>query len=268
MGYLVCEKYGGYYELQKGESPANFDVCQCGGRLGYYDHIFDSLKEEKQSKNDMGGYQENFHNEKEELNKELEFYQNIRNESRISPYRSEKILLNSGAVILVFAICPFFYGITYNFWPLTIMGLITVFLSCWLYLNSRNKDKIAQETFMEKVYTIYGIFFVSIAIMFLIFLITNYNKMVSYGGYYLCFFIIFIAIYFSVITFVRYSVPYDPLSPRDPRSNIKVKFYSVPEYGIPQYEPYESQDPFNSKESVILVFPVVGILLIWIIGQL
>jgi len=35
LGYLKCEKCGGYYELQEGESPDDFDVCECGGKLGY-----------------------------------------------------------------------------------------------------------------------------------------------------------------------------------------------------------------------------------------
>lgn len=33
MGYLVCEKCGGYYEFQKGEFPEDFESCQCGGKL-------------------------------------------------------------------------------------------------------------------------------------------------------------------------------------------------------------------------------------------
>jgi hypothetical protein len=37
MGYLICEKCGGYYELQKGESLSDFDCCQCGGKLEYYE---------------------------------------------------------------------------------------------------------------------------------------------------------------------------------------------------------------------------------------
>ncbi len=33
-GYLICEKCGGYYELQPGESPDDFaDDCECGGKL-------------------------------------------------------------------------------------------------------------------------------------------------------------------------------------------------------------------------------------------
>jgi hypothetical protein len=35
LGYLECEKCGGYYELQPGESSKDFEKCQCGGDLKY-----------------------------------------------------------------------------------------------------------------------------------------------------------------------------------------------------------------------------------------
>jgi hypothetical protein len=36
LGYLVCDKCQGYYELQSGESPKDFlDNCECGGTLNY-----------------------------------------------------------------------------------------------------------------------------------------------------------------------------------------------------------------------------------------
>ena len=36
QGYLVCEKCGGYYHLQHGESPEDFsDKCDCGGNLKF-----------------------------------------------------------------------------------------------------------------------------------------------------------------------------------------------------------------------------------------
>ncbi len=35
LGYLVCEECGGYYELKPGESPEDFDKCDCGGKLKY-----------------------------------------------------------------------------------------------------------------------------------------------------------------------------------------------------------------------------------------
>lgn len=42
MGYLKCEKCGGYYELQDGESPADFeDICECGGQLNYVQNLDD-----------------------------------------------------------------------------------------------------------------------------------------------------------------------------------------------------------------------------------
>lgn len=35
-GYLLCDKCGGYYQLQPGESPDDFsNTCECGGRLEY-----------------------------------------------------------------------------------------------------------------------------------------------------------------------------------------------------------------------------------------
>lgn len=33
MDYLVCDDCGGYYELKPGESPEDFDRCECGGKL-------------------------------------------------------------------------------------------------------------------------------------------------------------------------------------------------------------------------------------------
>jgi len=33
--YLECEKCGGFYELQSGESPEDFEECECGGKLKY-----------------------------------------------------------------------------------------------------------------------------------------------------------------------------------------------------------------------------------------
>jgi hypothetical protein len=51
MGYLICEKCGGYYELQKGESLSDFDCCQCGGKLKYYE---DSVQEKILDNNLLG----------------------------------------------------------------------------------------------------------------------------------------------------------------------------------------------------------------------
>jgi hypothetical protein len=38
-GYLICENCNGYYHLQDGESPSDFDYCECGGHLNYQDEL-------------------------------------------------------------------------------------------------------------------------------------------------------------------------------------------------------------------------------------
>ncbi|MCE7698420.1 MAG: zinc ribbon domain-containing protein, partial [Methanobacterium paludis] len=38
-GYVVCEKCGGYYELEEGESPDDFESCSCGGKLKYVKNL-------------------------------------------------------------------------------------------------------------------------------------------------------------------------------------------------------------------------------------
>jgi hypothetical protein len=35
MPFVICEECSGYYELQEGESPDDFEACQCGGNLKY-----------------------------------------------------------------------------------------------------------------------------------------------------------------------------------------------------------------------------------------
>ncbi|WP_394700797.1 TIGR04086 family membrane protein [uncultured Methanobacterium sp.] len=41
--HLVCDKCGGYYELQLGESPEDFtDKCECGGNLKYVQDLNDT----------------------------------------------------------------------------------------------------------------------------------------------------------------------------------------------------------------------------------
>lgn len=45
MPYILCEECKGYYELQKGESINDFDVCQCGGNLKYINSLDDDYNE-------------------------------------------------------------------------------------------------------------------------------------------------------------------------------------------------------------------------------
>jgi hypothetical protein len=50
MSYLVCNKCGGYYELQPGDSLDNFDL-QCGGRLKYYNSLDNHYNKNNQESN-------------------------------------------------------------------------------------------------------------------------------------------------------------------------------------------------------------------------
>lgn len=38
-GYLICENCNGYYQLQEGETPSDFDFCECGGHLNYHETL-------------------------------------------------------------------------------------------------------------------------------------------------------------------------------------------------------------------------------------
>lgn len=48
-GYLVCNKCGGYYELQKGESPKDFGECKCGGSLTHVKNLGENEEVTKDS---------------------------------------------------------------------------------------------------------------------------------------------------------------------------------------------------------------------------
>jgi len=39
MSYLICQKCGGYYQLQGDESPEDFVSCRCGGQLIYSEYL-------------------------------------------------------------------------------------------------------------------------------------------------------------------------------------------------------------------------------------
>lgn len=67
MGYLICEKCEGYYELQKGEAADDFQSCACGGKLKYVKNLDESiLKSDKSKKMSKCAYcgAENVNNDK------------------------------------------------------------------------------------------------------------------------------------------------------------------------------------------------------------
>ena len=50
MGYLFCEKCESIYKLLPDDSPADFDKCECGGELIYYDILEDLGNPDKAKK--------------------------------------------------------------------------------------------------------------------------------------------------------------------------------------------------------------------------
>ncbi|MBI5680532.1 MAG: hypothetical protein HZC47_06555 [Methanobacterium sp.] len=60
MSYIICDKCGGYYELKEGESPDEFDSCQCGGKLRYANYLYgksyDSNESENKIKEKISGF--------------------------------------------------------------------------------------------------------------------------------------------------------------------------------------------------------------------
>ncbi|MDO9043825.1 MAG: hypothetical protein Q7U35_00780 [Methanobacteriaceae archaeon] len=46
MPFLECDNCGGYYELEDGESLDDFDVCQCGGELKYFNSLSNFLDDQ------------------------------------------------------------------------------------------------------------------------------------------------------------------------------------------------------------------------------
>ena len=48
LGYLVCEKCGGYYELKNGEAINDFEGCECGGKFKFVKSLDESKLEKDQ----------------------------------------------------------------------------------------------------------------------------------------------------------------------------------------------------------------------------
>ena len=56
MDYLICDKCEGYYELQSGESPNDFDLsCDCGGELQFHNMSNDYASENNEPKREIIG---------------------------------------------------------------------------------------------------------------------------------------------------------------------------------------------------------------------
>lgn len=66
--YLVCTRCNGYYQLDEGESPEEFEECQCGGELILVEDIYDYF--------DNGEYNDYEHEYKYEFDEYAPNYRN------------------------------------------------------------------------------------------------------------------------------------------------------------------------------------------------
>lgn len=104
-GYLICENCNGYYHLQDGESPSDFDFCECGGHLNYQEELdvisenhssdtFESVEEDidyeemQQMVINLKNKAEKRKKEFEELSKKVEIQEELLNEIKGSQWTS------------------------------------------------------------------------------------------------------------------------------------------------------------------------------------
>ncbi|SCG85284.1 hypothetical protein [Methanobacterium congolense] len=165
MSYLICERCGGYYELDVGESPDDFDRCQCGGKLRYSKTLancnaFDSHETE------------NIKTYKEEVDKELKLYQSIVQDEQnyrdqhLNNLFSSNFLTNSGFIVLTFTTIPLYYGFLYNNWIFYLIVVIVILLSLTFLFLKDMKNEL-RNSYLQKCFIFTGIIFGSITLYFL-----------------------------------------------------------------------------------------------------
>lgn len=44
MPYMICDKCNTFYKLKEGEFPEQFDTCECGNKLKYYNYLVEYTK--------------------------------------------------------------------------------------------------------------------------------------------------------------------------------------------------------------------------------
>ena len=94
MGYLVCEECGGYYELQPGESPEDYEECECGGKLKYNTLLLPNNESE-----DLNSAKSNITDDKNKLRSFINF-------------KNKKFLIIISILALTIIITPILYSVT------------------------------------------------------------------------------------------------------------------------------------------------------------
>lgn len=161
MGYLICDKCGGYYELQENESPDTFIECQCGGKLKYHETMYDYVNFDIYHRKNPLSY-------KEELNQELNMYnawKKSESEYKHQKYEinrhkffSENFVTNSGFITLTFAIVPLFFGTCYSNWIFYLISGISFIMSITYFFLNNIEDKL-RNSYFQKIFIFTGIIF-------------------------------------------------------------------------------------------------------------
>jgi hypothetical protein len=147
MPYLICKKCGGYYQLQEGESPDDFQgECQCGGDLEYRELLEEELSMGRESLGEelsMG--RESLGEELSDVEslEETPTYDNIQAASqnnRKPPSKLFRISLIMGVITIL----------------IIFMGLITTTPNSYGGLNFNVYEKYSDEeinTFLESAFS-------------------------------------------------------------------------------------------------------------------
>jgi hypothetical protein len=172
MQYLVCEECGGYYELQKGESTDDFDVCQCGGKLGYKKRVDNT---------NFNLHKNKYLNDKKNLDHDLNIYKSIRREESEQKrlrygrggekFFGKNFITNSAFIILTFSIIPLFSGFMYSNWIFYLIAAINISLSLAFFFLNFNQDK-SRKTDFQKMFILTGIIF-GLTALYLLTLLLN-----------------------------------------------------------------------------------------------
>lgn len=168
MGYLVCDDCGGYYELLPGESSEDFDKCNCGGTLTYSPTLnFDD--------NEL--YYHNYSAENEDFQSEYAIYNNIAENKKqryleirdknLDESITNNLLINSGFILLTFAIFPLKYGVIFQSLPFILMALVALILAgVFFYFQSTKQINTLHK--MQRIYSIVSIYFIIFLALFFI----------------------------------------------------------------------------------------------------
>lgn len=164
MPYLYCEKCEGFYELQKGESPEDFDSCECGGELRYFENMYEYKKYEN---NRLSNTQLN-DSETGKQNQNENSPNHFDNRDIIVPSStSDKLLANSAFILLTFTIFPLTLGVEFSVTLFILCAAFGLLLSGAFYYIRRYRE-IDTVAGLKKIYLLCGIYFLSILGTFLL----------------------------------------------------------------------------------------------------